>query len=1142
MSHFSLHRGESRRPDSREVELGVGYDSLGNTEDTGKRIFKCLNFWMEAGKYIPTQKTLLSFSLGGSLEWFLRTVNEYKNLKGLKLSIDWAGSPLSRPDFSHLCERIHSNELVESLMVYSNSRKTLDGKPSTTRTPDQEGWTHLFQCLRHKRRLKKLEFEHVLEGDECFRGLMNLLQENIYLEEVELPSAWRFQGKDALVKEALRRNKAQATYFSILHSAGLPFGEARAGRIFLCGEPFAGKTQLRASMIGTTGKKSRGMKQLLKLGKLVGLERTKGIDVELLRDDEKMQITIWDFGGQEIFWALQSLLLPAITQPCVFVVVFSPMKDDQRHLKDDPEEAFRNELESWLRFISSSYPITGTFLPEVLVVISHRDLMKKRKLEGSCHWASKIMKDLRKEYQRALKLHEDFYYIDAHDEKEVQPFVEENFRLFSSMLQTTTPQAPVVCSGLIPEILNLQKEKDHQPVWQFEKFYRFLSNRLKPQAAGCFDPTIGSEREILKAMSLYLHDVGSIFLLADSELVVIDINWLTHKFLGRLIREGHDFQPKTQILQESSSQDPGQDGFVSEFYLEKALRSVSSKKSKLDLSTMIQVLVSLDLCYKVEGTGGKFFTPTIVGRQRVFHKSLSWLTVDSPDWQHVGYRLLCENRNTASLTSFVFPRFQIHFRKVLMERWRGVINDKTYICQRDVIRFDWNGYFVIIENDGVAGEHVDILVRFSKSKPRQAALSFVKEQILEKFRLFCASLEGCRGVTLATAIIRTDCVRTLTPQKYREDQVIREGLLKENLRDAVLEKSRQAEVAWSTADESVESLLDYEHIWPPVLCTCLLKCSQRAVELLEEKDVQEILEPLYQSKTVRLESLTDAWEQVDGYLSKGRRGDASDVDIGGSRRNDEPFILADRDRRLVEVIQREVKGIHQHLDEVHESLSKQLFIFDKKIHSLLLASATKIDEMMGDTAAMADAKFPRRPFITVSDVGVGEKIKGFLQVGTPVQLHFLCESYLGPHVVDDQAGLKLVIGDKDKEWLRRIVGVSLKVFWFLLKAGLQVGLAAGNALPEIDSSLGLKSGLVVGQVTVEKLQELKSLPVIEGTEMTEEVWRILRGQLSNIYIPETFKLQQVKYYPGRVKVEESCAWLCDTCIANGKKNNVLKLV
>ncbi|KAL3698109.1 hypothetical protein R1sor_012185 [Riccia sorocarpa] len=797
------------------------------------------------------------------------------------------------------------------------------------------------------------------------------------------------------------------------------------------------------------------------------------------------------------------------------------MKDDQLHRKDDLEEVFGNELESWLRFISSSYPITGTFLPEVVVVITHRDLMKKLKVEGSCHWASKKMEDLRKEYQRAVKLHEDFYYIDAHDEKDVQPFVGVIFRLFSSMLQTRTPQAPAVCSGLLPEILYLQKEKDHRPVWQVEDFLTFLSSRLKLQAAGCFDPTIESDREVLKAMSLYLHDVGSIFLLPGSELIVIDINWLTHKFLGRLVSEGHHFQPKTQILQESSSQD----AFVSEYYLEEALSSLSSKRSKLDISTMIQVLVSLDLCFKVEGTGGRFFIPTIVGRQKTCHIPLFWLTEESPDWQHVGYRLLCENRDTTSLTSLVFPRFQIRLRKDLMEQRQGVV----YECQRDVIRFDWNGYFVIIENDGVAGEHVDILVRFSKLKRRQAALRFVKEQILEKFRMFCASPEGCPGVTLVTAIVRPDCVKSLTPQSYRKDQVIRKGVLKQNLGEAMLQKSCQGELTWSTAEsaESAESLLDYEHTWPQVLSAGLPKCSQQAVELLEEQDVQEILEPilepLYQSKKVRLENLKSAWEQMDDYLKDDRKKDANEVDTSRLRIKDESVILTDAVSRLEETIKDEARktrsvlgselqigfeGIHQHLEEVHQSLSRQLhdiFTLEKEIRSLLVASAMKIDEMMGDTAAMADGRY-EIPSTAVHN------------------------------------WLKLVIGDKDKEWLRRIFGLSLRVFWFLLKAGLQIGLAAGNALPEIDSSLGLKSGLVVGQVTIEKLQNLKSLPVIKGTEMTEEVWRILRGLLSTICIPETFKLQRVKYHPGRVKAEKSCAWLCDNCIDKGKKANVLKRI
>ncbi|KAL3683501.1 hypothetical protein R1sor_001523 [Riccia sorocarpa] len=955
---------------SREVELDLSYKSWNITNDEEKRIFDCLNFWREAGKCIPSQKTSLWFR-GRAVAQFFRILNECNNLK----------------------------------------------------------------------------------EDEYFRSLMDLSQENIYLEEVEVSDKWESEGKDALVKEALRRNKAQAAYFSILRSAALPFQEAKVGRIFLCGEPFAGKTQLRATMIG------KG--PAWKLLERAGLKRTKGIDVELLRDDEKMQVTIWDFGGQEIFRALQSLLLPVITQACVFVIAFSPMTDDQKNLKKDLEEAFGKELELWLRFISASYPISGTFLPEVLVVITHTDLMKKHNLEGSCDWADRKLKQIkeRQVYQKALNLPDKPYCMDAQKKKEVQPSVEKIFNIFSNMLQTKTPQAPKV-SRLVSEILDLQKEKDHRPVWQVEKFYAFLSDRLKSQGLGCFVPNIDSERKILRAMSQYLHDVGSIFLLADSELVVTDINWLTHKFLGRLISEGHGLEAKTQILQKLSSPE----GFVTRYALEDTLRGMSSKRDKLDTSTMIQVLVSLDLCYEVKWDRDvRIFTPTIVGKQRTGHEKLSWGTGESADWQHVGYRLLCENRDIASLTSSVFPRFQIRFRKELMDR--GVIDDTTYKCEPDLIRLDWNGYFFIIENDSVVGDHVDILMRFSKSKNQQDAISFVKKEILEKFRLFCASPEGCRGVALATAIIRPDCVKILTPRVYRGNQIILEGCLKEKLREAVMQNQG------------------------------LPKCSQQAVELLQDRDVEEILKPVHQGKEIRLQRLKSARKQVDDYLKEYGKEVITDVDMGGLRKNDKPSNLPDQERRLVEIItdtikedgsitrsqvHQEARGLHRHLEEVHVSLSRQLqhiSTLEKEIRSIVLASATKIDDMLGDTAALADAEFPRRPFITVNDVGVG----------------------------------------------------------------LQIGLAAGNALPELDLSLGFEICLIVSEMTVEKLGELESLPVIEQTEMTEEVCRILRVQLSKINIVETFKLQRVKYYPETVKVEESYAWLCDKCISEGKKNNVLRL-
>ncbi|KAL2610600.1 hypothetical protein R1flu_029173 [Riccia fluitans] len=1125
------------------------------TEDDGRRVFSFLDSWADASGRTPMLKTTLQLHFTGSGRgeqgnvkgWFSHAVNRYIHLNGLQVELWWRSDAVMDMDnFLLLCEGIQSNESVESLVILY-----IGGEASV----DRKCWTRLFHCLRHKRRLKKLRFHDYHAGDETFRNLMDLLQVNIYVNDVDLAWMyhWESEGKRAMVKEALRRNRAQASYFSTLRDARLPFENARAGRIFLCGNPHAGKTRLRFSMMETRQKTSRVKMQL---SKPFGLKRTKGVDVELLRDDEEMQVSIWDLAGQEIFRALQTLLLPTVTQACVFAFIFSPMKNDhqQMEMKEDLEEAFGKELESWLHFIASNYPITGTFLPEVLVVITHRDRMKKYKMKESCDWAARKVERFRVMYENALKLHEGFFYVDAQDVKEAKPFVERVFQLFSDMLQKKSPQAPSVCSKLISKILNRPRDVISRPVWQMEEFLTFLSKSLEALDSGCFAPEVENERRVLEALSLYMHDVGSIFVLPHCNLVVVDINWLTHKFLGSLISEGHAFEVKSGTRSYSSI-----DGFVSKLDLDDILsRRIHKKKISTDLQVLHNLLVSLDLCYQIENIkGDRFFIPTIFQRGEIRKANLFWETAESSDWQHLGYRLLCERRDTSSLTSAVFPRFQIRFRKEMMEQ--GKVNDDTYRCQRDLIRLDWNGYFIIVENDGVAGDHVDFLVRISKSKKRQEAISFVKEQILERFRMFCASPEGCRGVTLITAIIRPECVEKLTAREYRENQVILEMELKERLREAVEQGVHQEEITWPTGEEGGESLINYEHSWPRAPEASLPRCCQRVVELLEEKDVSEILEPLREKGEATLQRLCKVSKQLDDFKDVGKEGlelsrwktDDGWIDEEGRPEKDMERRIHEHLERKIEGVhdhlQREFNGVHNHLQEIHRDLSQQLRTISdlqKKACSTLLSVMSKIDMMVGYSEAREAARLPRRPFITSNDVGLHEKIRAVVQIGTAVRLHFMCESRLEQHIVEDQPGMELIVGDKNKELLRSILVTSSRVFWFLLKAGLQVTLGAGSVIPElVDLSLGSKAGLVFADMTLDKLKKLDSLPVMEKSEMAEDVWMFLRDQLSpEKNISSYFKLFLVRYNPGTVAVEESYAWLCEKCIDKGKKNNVLKVV
>ncbi|KAL3685771.1 hypothetical protein R1sor_003793 [Riccia sorocarpa] len=102
--------------------------------------------------------------------------------------------------------------------------------------------------LQHKRGLKGLTLEGDWYVEEVFRCLMDFLEVNIYVEKVGLKGGkWGpdTEGKTVLVQEAVNRNRDQTAFFSTLRDAKLPFEEAKAAHVFLCGHSHAGKTMLR---------------------------------------------------------------------------------------------------------------------------------------------------------------------------------------------------------------------------------------------------------------------------------------------------------------------------------------------------------------------------------------------------------------------------------------------------------------------------------------------------------------------------------------------------------------------------------------------------------------------------------------------------------------------------------------------------------------------------------------------------------------------------------------------------------------------------------------------------------------------------------------------------------------------------------
>ncbi|OAE30536.1 hypothetical protein AXG93_977s1220 [Marchantia polymorpha subsp. ruderalis] len=164
---------------------------------------------------------------------------EIKSVKSFRLS--WGKFSISGTD--NFQERLESifpinrksgdASVLESLELYPREN-TLNGI----------WWKHLFLFLRGNTSLTHLTLgahvDKLALNEEAFRELMGLLQVNLSLREIDVrETSWAMDGKAAQIVEALKQNERRAVYMSVFRETKLAFGDARAGRLFLCGSPGA---------------------------------------------------------------------------------------------------------------------------------------------------------------------------------------------------------------------------------------------------------------------------------------------------------------------------------------------------------------------------------------------------------------------------------------------------------------------------------------------------------------------------------------------------------------------------------------------------------------------------------------------------------------------------------------------------------------------------------------------------------------------------------------------------------------------------------------------------------------------------------------------------------------------------------------
>ncbi|KAL3681779.1 hypothetical protein R1sor_024735 [Riccia sorocarpa] len=1011
----------------------------------------------------------------------------------------------------------------------------------------------VFKSFQSSRSIASLDLTGCDLKDQDYEHLMSLLRVNFTIREVKLEgTSWRNDGKAALIEEALARNKKLGTEFSILKGAGFEFDQAKVGRIFLCGSPHAGKTELKLCMMRLRHQRSRSASKPGKLSdvflhplNLLDLRRTRGAEVEVLINSEEGQVSLWDLAGQSMFRALHDLILPRTNQSLIFVFAFSPFRGDRKNMtfKENAEDAFTLELEEWLKFIASNCQTSGAddHLPQVLVVITHRDCTaKSASTSFECGPGSRVLKIVEKfqsRFQGVVELLSNIYHVDAHSKKEVKPFLKAILALINKWSKNHS--VPVVCSATSSALIaHVESSSKASPVWSLPRFYEFCQQNHESLQT--------SSPEILFTVASYLHDVGRIIIVPecggsknDEPLVVIDPNWCTEKFLGALIAEGNHFDVQGGSCSGSVVFTTSSDGFIDEGGFQSLLQTIldQMKYQGIQRSLLEDLLQRMDLCYRFEDDASvRYFVPVICGglgeKRDLRSRELQWYDDQTERSEYLGYRLHCKDMERTSFNKAFFSRFQINFRRKLMQRFGIKESNGGISCRLGLLKVMYDGHVVLVESDEVNGQHVDIMVKSSQPgvnnpRTRMQIIRFVKEHFLQELQAFCASSSGCPGLRLIVSVIRTSSVQNLVPIHERRgpQHTVELEELKGQFRSSI-----DLNLEGMAADVSEESLLNFQYTWPdggreaiPFDGRSFFKCgnadpSNPTLTAVEEAET----------------SRRGAWHSPIGandnlQLSEESKLLAAKVDEVGEKLG-----------RKIDHLAHLTVSVYTELQEVKNLLHK-FRIGLTEMQRVMSEVNSSIDKLIGFSISREDHTCPRRPYFSQKDAGVLSKVKAYVVQGQAVRLHFLCEARNQPHVVQDQRGLSLEVTQTDMSWVPHISEISLKLISTLLTAGIKVftGVQIDSQFLQVVDRDTWKLLPMSDKLIEYMKQDGTKISVNPADYRVVQSWSLLRKHLEKHLsygeYRKRFGLCRVRYRCN----SDPYAWICESCLEKGTKQGIL---
>ncbi|KAK2441031.1 protein TORNADO [Trifolium repens] len=883
-----------------------------------------------------------------------------------------------------------------------------------------DDFVKIFKSLEKNASLKCLSLQGCkgVQGETLLEIIMETLQINPWVEEIDLSrTPLHNSGKTNGIYQRLGQNENPEPEMDLIED--MPLNEPKSCRVFFCGQECAGKTTLCQS-VSQNFSSSVALPYMDQVRAIVNpveqAVKTTGMKIKTFKDEDT-KISIWNLAGQHEFFSLHDLMFPGHGSASIFIIISSLFrKPSNREPKSTAE--IEEDLQYWLRFIvsNSKRAVQQCMLPSVAVVLTHFD--KINQSSQNLQQTVDSIQRLRDKFQGYVEFYPTVFTVDARSSASVSKLTHHIRKTCKTILQRV-PRVYQLCNDLIQILSEWRSENYNKPAMKWKEFGELCQVKvphLRIRSRHYNKEVVEMKR---KAVATCLHHVGEVIYFDELEFLILDCEWFCGEVLGQLI--------KLNVRKQHSSEN---NGFINRKELEKILRGslqspIPGMGSKvfenLDASDLVRMMLKLELCYEQDPSdqNSLLLIPSILEEGRA--KPQKW-QISVPDCLYAGRHLECDDSSHMFLTPGFFPRLQVN----LHNRIKALTNQHgaTYSLEKYLISISINGIYIRVELGGQLGYYIDILACSTKNLTE--TLRVIQQLIIPAIQ------SVCHGITMTENVIRPECVRNLTPPRYRRTQFVS------------LQQLKQALLSLPA-----DSMYDYQHTWSSVLDSgrpILHEGFDFARDLLSDNDFREVLHRRYHD----LHSLA---QELQIPPENNPEGQDQAVTLSNEAERVEPT-FGGIAKGVEEVLQR-LKIIEQEIRDLKQEI-QGLRYYE---HRLLLELHRKVNYIATFNSQVEERKVPNMFYFVKAENYSRRLITTMVSGMTALRLHMLCEFRGQMHVVEDQMGCEMMqVDNMAVKSLAPYMKKFMVMVTFALKIGAHLAAGMGQMIPDLSKEVAHLSG------------------------------------------------------------------------------------